>query len=44
MAKIPEPFSISYRPPEGDYQELPKVLDALHERLNMLESSDTQKK
>jgi hypothetical protein len=39
MAQIPEPFKIMYRPPEGEYQNLPDVLDALHTRLNMLESN-----
>lgn len=42
LAKIPEPFSISYRPPGEDYKELPQVLDALHERLNNIEIQVSQ--
>lgn len=37
MAKIPDPFSIKYRPPGEDYKELPEALDNLFNRLNKIE-------
>ena len=37
IAKIPDPFSISYRPPGENYKSLPDALDAVCNRLNNLE-------
>lgn len=43
LSGIPSPFKLSYKPPQGEYQDLPKVLDDLHNRLNMLECHCTDR-
>lgn len=37
IAKIPDPFILYYRPPDGEYRKINEVLDDLHGRLNTLE-------